>query len=166
MPERMPSAAIGSFHVATFKGDADVVAARFELVHPCIEAQRPRRDLRQPRDHRRLQIPAMQAQVRHAKNLAIIFRHHAHDDRARAVVTVFGHRRCDGSGFERLSQAQVIQHSRRIRRKGDTGALIDELRRALVDGDGMARLCERERGGEAADAAADNGNVHGNRKIR
>jgi hypothetical protein len=48
-----------------------------------------------------------------------------------------------------------VQHAGRIRRQLQAGADFPELRRLLDDVDGAAGPGERERGGEAADAAAD-----------
>ena len=54
----------------------------------------------------------------------------------------------------------MVEHARRIRRKRDSRALIGQLRRALVHGDGEARLSHGQGGRQAADAASDDRDFH------
>src|SRR4051812_21226358 len=98
----------------------------------------------------------MQAQIRRAIDLAKVLRHHAENDSAGAVMPVLRHRWRDRGRFKLWSEAEVVEHSCRIGRKRDSRALIDELRRSLVNGNGEACLSHSQGGSQATDAASYN----------
>jgi len=58
---------------------------------------------------------------------------------------------------EPLAEAESIQDAYRVRRHIDTAADLGELGRLLIDLDVEAGLAQRHRGGEAAEAGADDG---------
>ena len=68
--------------------------------------------------------------------------------------------RAHAARIHRVAEAETAQQARRIGADLDAGADLAELRRLLVDVDVAARLQDRERGGEPADAAAYHCHAH------
>ena len=64
----------------------------------------------------------------------------------------------DAEPLRRLAEAQRIEHARAVGADLHAGAELLELRRLLVDVDADALPDQRQRGGQAADAGADDRN--------
>ena len=140
-----------------------VLEARLDVVAAIGEADAAMREmhalLRQRLGQHGVEIAAVEHVGRRAEQRFGLFDQPRARQRAAVLpAPLVERRRPHADALELLAEPETDQEPRRVRTDHQAGADFGRLRRLLVDVNVVARLQQVERGGEAADAAADHRN--------